>query len=82
MSYCSTAVEVLVYKGLRLVEVGVPTSRYVVPTGRVIATVSIKVPTGREQIPAFDFHPSHPSHRNLLIIEEGEDCQHVKWHGD
>ncbi|GKA52152.1 hypothetical protein Tco_0745348, partial [Tanacetum coccineum] len=32
-----------------------------------------------EQIPAFDFHPSHPSHRNLLIIEEGEDCQHVKW---
>ena len=25
----------------------VPTGRYVVPTGRVIATISIKVPTGR-----------------------------------
>ncbi|GKA67505.1 hypothetical protein Tco_0767422 [Tanacetum coccineum] len=27
--------------------VQIPTGRYVVPTGRVIATVSIKVPTGR-----------------------------------
>ncbi|GJS98265.1 hypothetical protein Tco_0819435 [Tanacetum coccineum] len=30
----------------------VPTGRYVVPTGRVIATVSIKVPTGRYIVPA------------------------------
>ncbi|GKE19975.1 hypothetical protein Tco_1431487, partial [Tanacetum coccineum] len=29
-----------------------PTGRYVVPTGRVIATVSIKVPTGRYIVPA------------------------------
>ncbi|GJY52218.1 hypothetical protein Tco_0443065, partial [Tanacetum coccineum] len=31
---------------------GFPTGRYVVPTGRVIATVSIKVPTGRYIVPA------------------------------
>ncbi|GKA73241.1 hypothetical protein Tco_0779457 [Tanacetum coccineum] len=30
----------------------VPTGRYVVPTGRVIATVSIKVPTSRYIVPA------------------------------
>ncbi|GJR18572.1 putative ribonuclease H-like domain-containing protein [Tanacetum coccineum] len=30
----------------------VPTGRYIVPTGRVIATVSIKVPTGRYIVPA------------------------------
>ncbi|GKF23426.1 hypothetical protein Tco_0075748, partial [Tanacetum coccineum] len=30
----------------------VPTGRYVVPTGRVIATVSIKVPAGRYIVPA------------------------------
>ncbi|GJR79473.1 hypothetical protein Tco_0150258 [Tanacetum coccineum] len=29
----------------------IPTGRYVVPTGRVIATVSIKVPTGRYVVP-------------------------------
>ncbi|GKA55394.1 reverse transcriptase domain-containing protein [Tanacetum coccineum] len=36
-------------------EIGIPTYRtmmYVVPTGRVIATVSIKVPTGRYIVPA------------------------------
>ncbi|GJT42081.1 hypothetical protein Tco_0941946 [Tanacetum coccineum] len=32
--------------------VQIPTGRYVVPTGRVIATVSIKVPTGRYIVPA------------------------------
>ncbi|GKG55101.1 hypothetical protein Tco_0563088, partial [Tanacetum coccineum] len=30
----------------------VPTGRYAVPTGRVIATVSIKVPTGMYIVPA------------------------------
>ncbi|GKC02059.1 hypothetical protein Tco_0993669 [Tanacetum coccineum] len=29
-----------------------PTGRYVVPTGRVIATISIKVPAGRYIVPA------------------------------
>ncbi|GJR25415.1 hypothetical protein Tco_0144218 [Tanacetum coccineum] len=32
--------------------VQIPAGRYVVPTGRVIATVSIKVPTGRYIVPA------------------------------
>ncbi|GJS01262.1 putative ribonuclease H-like domain-containing protein [Tanacetum coccineum] len=30
----------------------IPTGRYVVPTGRVIATISIKVPAGRNIVPA------------------------------
>ncbi|GJZ16671.1 hypothetical protein Tco_0552794 [Tanacetum coccineum] len=37
--------------------VQIPTGRYVVPTGRVIATVSIKVPTGRGLVQLVDASP-------------------------
>ncbi|GJR33925.1 hypothetical protein Tco_1209609 [Tanacetum coccineum] len=43
----------------------VPTGRYVVPTGRVIATVSIKVPAGRV---TFDFISALISSQALKVL--------------